>query len=594
MLSSLTNSPQFPPQVDLNSFFSYDPQPEQDYLSVMDNAPPLELTKKFSNESSTSASKGLNTPSSQPKVIEKNNTNPQAVTPFQNPENKPETSQPINTKRNDSFLNQSETDHLNVLTKKIKTEKPTKLTAYDSLVHGFQILETYNSYDIFEDDQDLTKTDRQVKELEKLLQSGGSCPWNSLKSTQKEIDKESELSKALDLIKDLKIPKHENPKDSSYEFSATFEIPASLMKPEEEPPVMEEEEELVKGIDDGIELARNLSVQSNTSQHDEKAFQAIKASLDAIHDADFDRLEPEVYLNDNLINFYLKFIENVLAKEDIRKRCHFFNTYFMAKMLKLFNDCKKDPLYFNNIYDEMKKWTKRINIFEKDFIFLPVNNNEHWDLIVVCYPHRLFSQDNELPFILYLDSLCRMDSSLYSSMLYQFFTRELKAKMPEQFKSVFLTKSFRVSLTTFPHYQYMTPRQSNLSDCGLYLIQYIEMFVNDHNLLVDQKEEMDKTRWFPRKLIEEKRQDIGKLIRDLKANRIEAIDEYLNKRSELIERYSNEESEYNGFNQEGFEKALIKTHPGRTFNEVDQKCLMLDFYFFNTLDYDEVAKAAKK
>ena len=70
-----------------------------------------------------------------------------------------------------------------------------------------------------------------------------------------------------------------------------------------------EEEELVKEINDDIKspgLARNLSVQSNTSQHDEKAFQAIKASLDAIHDADFDRLEPEVYLNDNLINFYLK------------------------------------------------------------------------------------------------------------------------------------------------------------------------------------------------------------------------------------------------------------------------------------------------
>ncbi len=105
---------------------------------------------------------------------------------------------------------------------------------------------------------------------------------------------------------------------------------------------------------------------------------------------------------------------------------------------------------------------------------------------------------------------------------------------------------------------------------------------------------MDKTRWFPRKLVEEKRGDIGKLIRDLKANRMEAIEEYLNKRRELIEKHSSDDNEYNGFNQEGFEKALLKTHPGRTFGEADQKCLMLDFYFFNTLDYEEVAKASKK
>lgn len=266
----------------------------------------------------------------------------------------------------------------------------------------------------------------------------------------------------------------------------------------------------------------------------------------------------------------------------------------MARLLKLFNDKNKDILYFNVIYEEMKKWTKRSNIFEKDFIFIPVNNNEHWNLIVVCYPHRLYSQDNELPYILYFDSLCRMDTTFYSSILYQFFTRELKAKMPEQFKGVFMTKSFRVNLTTFPHYQFMTPRQSNLVDCGLYLIQYIEMFVNDHQQIIDQKEEMDKTRWFPRKLVEEKRGDIGKLIRDLKANRMEAIEEYLNKRRELIEKHSSDDNEYNGFNQEGFEKALLKTHPGRTFGEADQKCLMLDFYFFNTLDYEEVAKASKK
>ena len=33
-----------------------------------------------------------------------------------------------------------------------------------------------------------------------------------------------------------------------------------------------------------------------------------------------------------------------------------------------------------------KKWTKNINIFDKDFIIVPINKNAHWFLAVICYP----------------------------------------------------------------------------------------------------------------------------------------------------------------------------------------------------------------
>jgi len=320
MLSSLTNSPQFAPQVDLNSFFSYDQQPEEDYLSVINTAPPLELTKKFSNESSTSASKGLNTPSSQQKVIEKITPNSTTISTSINSTSQPDSSQVINTKRNDSFLNKSQENELNVPTKKLKTEKPSKQTVYDSIMEGFQVLESYESPDVFEEDKDITKTDRQVKELEKLLQVGGNLPWYALKSSRKEIEKESELSKALEILKDFKLPKYDLPRDSSYECNLIFEIPPSLMKPEPQIEVQEAEQiiqeedsgSLKEISDSGIkspDLTKNLSVQSDvgpTSESSNKALQSIKASLDAIHEADFDRLQPEVYLNDNLINFYLK------------------------------------------------------------------------------------------------------------------------------------------------------------------------------------------------------------------------------------------------------------------------------------------------
>ncbi len=206
-------------------------------------------------------------------------------------------------------------------TKKIKTEKPSKPAVYDNILEGFQVLETYGSDDIFEEDKDLTKTDRQVKELDRLLQGAENYPWNSLKrSFQKENDKELELlSKALEILKDFKLPKYDLPRDASYALNLTFEIPPSLMKPEPEIEVQEaiiEEEEdsgsLKEISDSGIkspDLTKNLSMQSDVGQMSDssnKALQTIKVSLDAIHEADFDRLQPEVYLNDNLINFYLK------------------------------------------------------------------------------------------------------------------------------------------------------------------------------------------------------------------------------------------------------------------------------------------------
>jgi len=64
----------------------------------------------------------------------------------------------------------------------------------------------------------------------------------------------------------------------------------------------------------------------------------------------------------------------------------------MAQMGRLFNEVGKDLTQFDYIYDKMKKWTKKIDLFQKDFLFIPVNDNDHWNVIVLCYPYKLFSK----------------------------------------------------------------------------------------------------------------------------------------------------------------------------------------------------------
>lgn len=44
------------------------------------------------------------------------------------------------------------------------------------------------------------------------------------------------------------------------------------------------------------------------------------------------KLNPPNYLNDGIINFYLKFIEFELLEESLRSKTYIFNTYFMEKL----------------------------------------------------------------------------------------------------------------------------------------------------------------------------------------------------------------------------------------------------------------------
>lgn len=35
----------------------------------------------------------------------------------------------------------------------------------------------------------------------------------------------------------------------------------------------------------------------------------------------------------------------------------------------------------------VKNWTKNVNLFEKDFIVIPINEHCHWFLAIICFPN---------------------------------------------------------------------------------------------------------------------------------------------------------------------------------------------------------------
>jgi len=507
---------------------------------------------------------------------------PQKVSSYQNsfPQLDPTNNIPsLNVKRSTYDSNKPDENDSYEPQKKVKTENNNTKDIFESFMEGFNSKDT-NDHNLFEGLITSSYESIDVKnELEPYVQDPIKDFWSEISNPKEHKQLLTEIKSAVELLKDDFTNKHEAIKDRNYYLSINFEFPPET--PERSESISEEPSPSSNDLDEN-------SREALIPHERKKGYQIIKNGLEAISESDIQRLDPAIYLNDNLINFYIKLIENGFLSEERKKKCYFFNTYFMSQMGRLFAEVGKDLTQFDYIYDKMKKWTKKVNLFEKDFLFIPVNDNDHWNVIVLCYPYRLFSRENEFPFVVFLDSLCRMDN-IYSSMLFQFFSREVKAKMPNEFTFLRM-KSYKYNASSFPFYQHMVPKQSNGHDCGLYFLQFMEMFSEDETYIMNRIEDVYKMRWFPRKLIEDKREDIKKIIDNLRVNKFEAIDEYLQKRSQILSDYKNDNTQFDTFNPRDCEKAVIKTYAGRFLTEQDKRCLALDFYFLGTLDYDEIVR----
>lgn len=100
--------------------------------------------------------------------------------------------------------------------------------------------------------------------------------------------------------------------------------------------------------------------------------------------ADLERLDEGEFLNDNLIGFYLRYLEQTFGeqKPDLAKRVYFFNTYFYTTL----TNAHKPKKSFN--YEGVQKWTRAVDIFTYDYIIVPICENTHWYLAIICnLPH---------------------------------------------------------------------------------------------------------------------------------------------------------------------------------------------------------------
>ncbi|XP_060092115.1 sentrin-specific protease 6 isoform X2 [Heteronotia binoei] len=95
------------------------------------------------------------------------------------------------------------------------------------------------------------------------------------------------------------------------------------------------------------------------------------------------------FLNDVIIDFYLKYLVLEKLKKEDADRIHVFSSFFYKRLnqreRRNLHETSKLTLQQKR-HGRVKTWTRHVDIFEKDFIFVPLNEAAHWFLAVICYP----------------------------------------------------------------------------------------------------------------------------------------------------------------------------------------------------------------
>ena len=151
----------------------------------------------------------------------------------------------------------------------------------------------------------------------------------------------------------------------------------------------------------------------------------VRQDADSVQRGSMQTLQPNTWLNDEIINYFLKNClakrdEKLCAKQPGRKRSHFFNSFFVQTM---FDEKNLDPsLRGEYNYENVKRWGKKVpgkDIFNLRYIICPINiDNMHWTSAII------FMESKKIQ---YFDSMGDTEMSKLEGLL-QYLKDEHKAK----------------------------------------------------------------------------------------------------------------------------------------------------------------------
>ncbi|KAH3889282.1 uncharacterized protein LOC127849189 [Dreissena polymorpha] len=96
------------------------------------------------------------------------------------------------------------------------------------------------------------------------------------------------------------------------------------------------------------------------------------------------------FLNDVIVDFYLKYLLLEKLSPADKARTHIFSSFFYKRLTQRIRGTAidDDPNLSLPVkrHARVKTWTRHVDLFKKDFIVIPINEHAHWFLAIVCFP----------------------------------------------------------------------------------------------------------------------------------------------------------------------------------------------------------------
>ncbi|XP_021742436.1 ubiquitin-like-specific protease 1D [Chenopodium quinoa] len=222
-------------------------------------------------------------------------------------------------------------------------------------------------------------------------------------------------------------------------------------------------------------------------------------------------LEPEECLTSTIMNFYIRFLQELYCSTDSSQHnFYFFNTYFYSKLQEAVAYQSDKEAFFL----KFRRWWKGVNIFQKAYIFLPINEDNHWSLAIICIPDE--ECDSGL-MILHLDSLgVHSSSSIFDNIKCLLINEWRILNKDVDLVNIPIPQRIWQRLPRRIENKYIVvPRQTNDYDCGLFVLYYMEQFIREApKRLTRQLSTMFGKHWFKPQEASSLRGKIKKILQE--------------------------------------------------------------------------------
>lgn len=234
----------------------------------------------------------------------------------------------------------------------------------------------------------------------------------------------------------------------------------------------------------------------------------------AVRMKDLECLKPSAHLNDNVINAYLKLILSDKQEEGNVPKIQLLDNFLLTTLSRGI-DMEQSYSVASNRYglnrelcqeiaEKKKRLIEKYTIFKADFVVLPICHNDHWFMIIVCHLSKMRDVGCK---ILIFDSIHNSEDYYeeHLNVLLHFVVgsyivtgkageRDVRKFMDDLFKNIELPD---------------VPRQSNNTDCGLYLLEYFENFLDNPDINRNWSNLIDK------RIMRYKRQKVKNALKEI-------------------------------------------------------------------------------